>query len=674
MNSRFRRSSAAPAAPQASTETAPVSEAATMTAHPDSQGDTLAGAADTENLFWARWQVAPPQGHPGDAWEKQDCNQCLPRRNTLLVENGGSRFYCTSCGRHGDATVEPSRYVGGRAPIEDIRWPSAEMDLHAVLARHGFDAEQVKAWFPDLVVQEAPFPMDSDTPGWRPALRFDVRDEDGGPLRDYLFVGLDDEGRLSSSARLPKGKPYPWGWERITGDKVLFVDDPLDALALRLAGQDHAVCLPHTLNPARASGGDWTGITLLENRLSHVHRIELAFANDDAGHRLEDEVSRRMGRDRVFRTRWDHLPTVDGARQGAHQAFLLAGAEGIADALEAISPYPISGIHELRDVEDEYDQLYDTGLLPGLLVGLPSLDDCYSVKLAQITVLHGIPQHGKTTLMDEILINLAKRYDWQFGVFSAENSKLARHYAALTEKLVGKPFSETPGHERVSVAEREKAKSFLNRHVRMIRPDEEKGNWSLDGILELARSLVFRYGIRGLVIDPWNELEHTRPMHLGRDEYLAQQLSKVRRFAEVNGVHVWIVAHPRTMAKDHDGEYPVPTPYMLEGGGMWNNKADFILAVWRRRGLLDDAILDIHIQKCRWKEDGHIGLVSLLYHPLTNRFTDQVNQARRREALGNPKANISLQDQLLPRPLPPTPLPNDIPRPYFEISAATAFA
>lgn len=41
-----------------------------------------------------------------------------------------------------------------------------------------------------------------------------------------------------------------------------------------------------------------------------------------------------------------------------------------------------------------------------------------------------------------------------------------------------------------------------------------------------------RYNIKGLVIDPYNELDHTREFE-SETEYVSQMLSKVKRFAQV---------------------------------------------------------------------------------------------------------------------------------------------
>ena len=46
----------------------------------------------------------------------------------------------------------------------------------------------------------------------------------------------------------------------------------------------------------------------------------------------------------------------------------------------------------------------------------------------------------------------------------------------------------------------------------------------------------FRHGIRGLVIDPYNELDHTRPPHIQETEYISSMLSKVDTLSLV-GLH-----------------------------------------------------------------------------------------------------------------------------------------
>jgi twinkle protein len=110
----------------------------------------------------------------------------------------------------------------------------------------------------------------------------------------------------------------------------------------------------------------------------------------------------------------------------------------------------------------------------------------------------------------------------------------------------------------------------------MILPEEP----SINAILAVAKALVLRKGIRGLVIDPWNEIEHGRTQGQTETEYISIVLSRIRQFARAHGVHVWLVAHPAKLFKEANGKYPVPGPYDVSGSAHWRNKADCCLAVW----------------------------------------------------------------------------------------------
>lgn len=157
----------------------------------------------------------------------------------------------------------------------------------------------------------------------------------------------------------------------------------------------------------------------------------------------------------------------------------------------------------------------------------------------------------------------------------------------------------------------------MNNGFTFILPPE--GAITVDGVLELARAAVLRKGIKGMVIDPWNELDHQRPANLSETEYISQALSKVRRFARAHGIHLWLVVHPTKLKKDGDGEYPVPTPYDCQGSAHWRNKADNCLTVFRN---VKNNEVEIHVQKIRFKEVGQIGMATLYYDKRTGRYSD----------------------------------------------------
>ena len=58
-------------------------------------------------------------------------------------------------------------------------------------------------------------------------------------------------------------------------------------------------------------------------------------------------------------------------------------------------------------------------------------------------------------------------------------------------------------------------------------------------------------------------------------------MSVFSRFAQINNVYFWIVAHPVKMSKGSDGNYPCPDVFDITDGAMWNNKMDNIMVYHR---------------------------------------------------------------------------------------------
>jgi twinkle protein len=160
-----------------------------------------------------------------------------------------------------------------------------------------------------------------------------------------------------------------------------------------------------------------------------------------------------------------------------------------------------------------------------------------------------------------------------------------------------------------------KAKDWIAEHFSWVMPEKP----SLDEILFRAKALVMRRGIRWLVIDPWNEVEHARAPGLTESEYISQTLSLLRQFARRHDVLLIVVAHPRLLEKKGDGRYPVPTPYDINGGAMWRNKADNCIAVYADPTDAKGAI-EVHVQKVKFKLFGQVGMVPMRWDRMTGRY------------------------------------------------------
>jgi twinkle protein len=123
------------------------------------------------------------------------------------------------------------------------------------------------------------------------------------------------------------------------------------------------------------------------------------------------------------------------------------------------------------------------------------------------------------------------------------------------------------------------AMAWLNQRIYMLGAAEHSP--SIDWLLERARAAVIRYGVTNVVIDPYNELEASRPDKLTETEFVSQLISKCKKFAKHHGCTVWMIIHPTKLRADSNGKEPVPGLYDLAGSARWRNKADAGLVVYR---------------------------------------------------------------------------------------------
>jgi hypothetical protein len=203
------------------------------------------------------------------------------------------------------------------------------------------------------------------------------------------------------------------------------------------------------------------------------------------------------------------------------------------------------------------------------------------------------------------------------GTFEVPNWDQA-HIAKLAEKYLGMPFWDGPTR-RMSEADLERAMEWINDRFYLIRFDDEAP--TIEAILDKGRAAVMRHGARGLVIDPYNEIEHRRPANMTETEYVLQLLGKVKRFAQCHGVHVWFVAHPAKMQRDKSGSLPTPTLYDISGSANWVNKADLGIVVHRDPDK-DPTRVEIHVRKVRFKSVGKIGAALLRWDRITGQYSE----------------------------------------------------
>ena len=354
-----------------------------------------------------------------------------------------------------------------------------------------------------------------------------------------------------------------------------------------------------------------------------LSQVIIAVDNDKAGKKLEKEIAHSLGKKNCYRVTWPKNC------KDANDVLVKDnyGRDFLKQLLENPKPYPIAGIYDVESVEEDIFNLYENGIVGGEKIGWPALDELYTVKSGFWTLVTGVPSSGKSGLVDHIAIRLAEK-GWGFAVCSPENQPVHLHYISLLEKYIGKPFF--PGKsERMTMEEAVKGMEFLHDRFHMILP-EPKGDGEqslrLDSILQDVETCIFRYpNLKGVIIDPYNELDHARPSkEWGKSdsEYISSWISTVRRFARQHDVHIWVIAHPRKMEAELGKDYPIVRPYDIESSRHWWAKGDCILSVWRSLKPDADTSVAVHVQKVKPRYIGKQGKAVLQYDKVSSRYID----------------------------------------------------
>lgn len=361
------------------------------------------------------------------------------------------------------------------------------------------------------------------------------------------------------------------------GADLIFVEGEMDVLAFIEAGFEHVVSLPNGA-PERPETSEkrYEPLATHAVELEAAGRILIATDMDGPGETLANEISRRLGKDRCWRVRFpdsNDVQTKDG-----NECLMEHGAQVLRECVEAAEPWPIDGLYEVSHYADTVIAMHRGEGPQPISCGMgEDVDKAFRFLPGQFIVVTGIPNHGKSRVLDQIAIEISKATAWRWGVFSPETGT-ENHIIDLCEILAATPFH--PGQtERIDEERLKQSLKWVGQHFWFI--DAADHTPPIDWVLERAKAAVLRHGIRGLIIDPYNELEAGRPANMTETEFVSQLISKCKRFGRTHDVTIFIVAHPKKLDSFGSDKEPIPGLYDIAGSAHWRNKADAGLVVYR---------------------------------------------------------------------------------------------
>lgn len=392
-------------------------------------------------------------------------------------------------------------------------------------------------------------------------------------------------------------------------DRLYICEGEIDCLTLMECGMQAAVSVPDGA-PSAESQSFKTKFDFLngaEELFEKFKWIVLAVDGDGPGKCLEEELARRIGRERCLRVHWP-----EGCKD-ANDVLLKRGKDVLLQTLESAAFFAIDDVVSVEDVWSQFFIRRHSPDSGGVSCGWPDFDERFNVELGQMSVVTGIPSHGKSTWVDALRMNLWKCHGWPSAAFSPENWPVEDHLRTLVEM-----YAIRNSHEMTD----DDCGHYLQKLMGgfyFIQPGRDEDMLTVDEILSRAKQLVYQHGVKLLVIDPWNEIQHKIENTEREDQYISRMLAKIRRFARVNMVHVFLIVHPKQLLKDKDGKYPRPQAYDIAGGAMWRNKADNMLCVYRPDITTSRTI--VFVDKIRFRRNGKAGaMMHFNFHVSTSTY------------------------------------------------------
>lgn len=544
------------------------------------------------------------------------CDHERKKRNmadmSLNVDDERACYMCHHCGETGAVSMRDE------APIKK---PEAPKVKRAVLPP-AEPKNEVVAYMEARGISEATIEkcgIEQATRWFRkhqkelPAVMFPYKDRNGKPY-SAKFRTADAEIDKDFSA---EGTPMSlWLADQIEDwSEVVVCEGEMDAASCVEAGIKNPTSIPNGAFDKRAKNIEYKlrYCDIHADALEDTERVVLAFDDDEPGHLTMSEVARRFGKERCWIAQYP-----EGCKD-LNEVLQKHGVQGVKDAISSAVPFPIEGAVSDKDAIEEARILRVSGTPKGIRTGLVAVDHIYSIVPGRLTVVTGHPGSGKSQWVDQIVVNLAQHEGHRTGIIGFEND-VGSHFNELAHMWLGKP-TYAGRYGAASEYEAKRAEKFISTHFKWAAVDSEIP-FTLDHILSIGKGWVRRFGIRDLVIDPFNYIVRNKSGDQSDTDWISEMLSRVKRFAMAHNVHVFFVAHPTKMSKNSDGQLPVPTGYDISGSAAWFAKADLGVTVHRPDPGIPNEMTEVHVWKAKRSWMGKVGQAELWYSPDAHQYVD----------------------------------------------------
>ena len=466
-----------------------------------------------------------------------------------------------------------------RGCVADKPQYQKKKDYTPPLPRLQLLSDKVVQWFENerkisnytLVRMKVTESQESWGEGKKTAICFNYyRDE---KLINIKFRSADKKFKLVGGAEL-----IPYNIDAAKNEnELIWVEGEIDLLSCIESEIYNVVSVP---NGATSDSAKLEYIDNCWQDIEHIEKHIICVDDDDAGKKLKDALTFRFGVEKCWFVKYpaDQVVTEKGELRSCkdlNEVLVHLGKEKVKEVLGSAEQPPLTGVYYTSDIAEDIFEIYANGRQVGETTHYPELDKVFKWKRKDINLIFGHGNYGKTQMWVHLMLVKSMYDGWRWAIFCPENYPATDFYIDVIEMYIGKHIDDRMGN-KMTQDELYEAIEFFNDHFIYVYPDEAH---DLNTIHTIFRSLILRHGIDGVLLDPWNQLDHIID---NRDDlYLSKALKEIKKFALMNDISYNIIAHPKGMLPNKDNELPEVQVWHIAGGPMWNNKSDNILSVER---------------------------------------------------------------------------------------------
>jgi twinkle protein len=317
--------------------------------------------------------------------------------------------------------------------------------------------------------------------------------------------------------------------DTLIGQPLLITEGEFDAIAAIQAGFARTISARSKEDLSAGLKYSWlTEIASLITKDRCPEGIIIASDGDENGAAMLQDLSVLLGRARCKFLTYPKRADGQGRCKDLNEVLTAYGSKGVVETVSRASWLKVDGVYLMSDLPPPPPMaVYN--------IRHELLSEHFKVRMGDFSVFTGTPGFGKTSVVTDIFNGVAHDNGLKIGWASFEQEPKRDHRRALRSWI-----AKAPEH-KLNDDQLERADAWIDKHHVFLVPGEDE-DATFEWLVEKMEVACVRHDVRIIVIDPWNEIEHSRRRDESETEYIGRAIRTLKRFAKAFQVHVCVAS------------------------------------------------------------------------------------------------------------------------------------